>query len=368
MKIALIGRYGESDILPGPERVAREFYLQLKKKNIDVTFIEYFFSGYSDYSLFNKVFGKKIKNDNVLQLGIIPLIVKLLKEQFDIIHFVNSQRFSLVIFFLKPFLKARFICTLHGLNKAEVKNSKLKRAFLDLWIEKISLKKSKILIFPSNFLFNLFKKNYNFYEDKCKIIHNGIGEVFYENQTLSFRRRGQGAVKSNEKKIYNFVYYNSFNKGLKELLNEIPVTFDLPFRIFVIGKEEKIENLNKNIEVNFVPPMTRPSLLEFLSDKHFIIKSSVSDFDAFPTIAIECMSMGIIPVVSEKTGIKEIIKNNINGFIFGNGNESLSSLLEKIIEDKFNLIEISRNASKIYEKLNWGIVSEQYIQLYNSLV
>ena len=38
MKIALVGRYGEGDILTGPERVARELYLQLKKKNIDVTF------------------------------------------------------------------------------------------------------------------------------------------------------------------------------------------------------------------------------------------------------------------------------------------------------------------------------------------
>ncbi len=30
MKIALIGRYGEGDILSGPERVARELYQQLK--------------------------------------------------------------------------------------------------------------------------------------------------------------------------------------------------------------------------------------------------------------------------------------------------------------------------------------------------
>jgi hypothetical protein len=39
MKIALIGRYGEGDIIPGPERVARELYRQLKKQNFDVTFL-----------------------------------------------------------------------------------------------------------------------------------------------------------------------------------------------------------------------------------------------------------------------------------------------------------------------------------------
>ena len=354
MKIALIGRYGEGDILPGPERVARELYLQLKQKNSNVTFIEYFFIGYKDYSLYNKIFGKKILNDNVLRLGIIPLIIKLLNEQFDIIHFVNSQRFSLVIFFLKSLLKAQFISSFHGLIKVEIKNSKLKRTFLDLLVEKISIKKSAILIFPSKLLFNLIRKNYNFPEDKCKIIYNGISEVFHTKKILF-----------DQEKIYNFVYYNSFGKGLNELLKEIPENKDFRFRIFVIGMEEKLENVNKNIEINFVHPMSKNSLLEFLSGKHFIIKSSA--FDSFSIFTAECMTMGIIPIVSENTGIKELIENNVNGFIYSKSKESLSYLLNQIFEDKFNLNEISLNASKIYEKLNWANVSEQYISLYKSV-
>ncbi len=363
MKIALIGRYGEGDILPGPERVARELYQQLKKKNIDVTFIEYFFTDYIDYSILNKIFGKKENDDSVLRLGIIPLIIKLLKEQFDIIHFVNSQRFSLVVFFLKPFLKAKFISTFHGLNKTEVKNSKSKRSFLDVWVEKISIKKSAILIFPSKLLFNLFKKNYNFPEDKCKIIYNGISEVFQKNknQTLSLISRRQGEVKT-----YNFFYYNSFGKGLKEILAAIPEKVDFQLRIFVIGMKEKLENVNKNIEINFVHPMSKNSLLEFLSDKHFQIKSLA--FDSFSIFTAECMTMGIIPIVSENTGIKELIENYINGFIYSDSKESLSSLLKEIFEGKFNLNEISLNASKIYGKLNWENVSEQYIQLYKSVI
>jgi len=197
MKIALIGRYGEGEILSGPERVARELYQQLKEKNTNITFVEYFFGGYSDYSLFNKIFGKKIKDDSVLRLGIISLIIKLLKEQFEIIHFVNSQRFSLIIFFLKPFLKAKFISNFHGLNKAEIKESELKRTFLDLWVEKLSLKKSAILVFPSKLLISLFRQHYNFSEGKCRVIHTGLTEVFITN-TIQF----------NNKVIYNFVYYN----------------------------------------------------------------------------------------------------------------------------------------------------------------
>ncbi|HSP87360.1 MAG TPA: glycosyltransferase family 4 protein [Ignavibacteriaceae bacterium] len=356
MKIALIGRYGEGEILPGPERVARELYLNLRKKNSNIFFIEYFFSGYKDYFFINKIFGKKLREENIFRLGIIPIIITLLKEQFDIIHFVNSQRVFLVIFFLKPFLKAKYISTIHGLAKAEVKNSNIKRAFLDLRVEEKLLNKSNLIVFPSKYLFDLFTSNYTFNENKCRVIHNGISEVFVKNK-----------IRFEKKEIYNFVYFNSFNKGLNELLNKLS-QLKLPIKIFIIGKEERIENQNKNIEINFIQPMEQSSLLKFLSDKHFIIKSEVKDLDAFSTIAIECMSMGIIPIVSENTGVKEIIENKINGFVYHDSEENLSTILENIYEDKFNLKQISENTSKIYEKLNWEKVSDEYLQQYKTLV
>ena len=60
MKIALIGRYGDGEIVAGPERVAREIYYEFKQKNINADFLEYFFTGYTDYSVIKKIVGKKI--------------------------------------------------------------------------------------------------------------------------------------------------------------------------------------------------------------------------------------------------------------------------------------------------------------------
>ena len=355
MKIALIGRYGEGDIVPGPERVARELYGQFKKNDFDVTFIEYFFTGYLDYSFFKKIFGKEKKENDVLRLGVLPIIFRLLKEQYDVIHFINTQRFQIIIFTIKQFLKAKFVSSFHGLFKNETKLTNLKRSFLDLWIEKMAISKSDFFIFPSKFLLDLFNKNYNLSKDKCIVIHNGVSEIFY-NKRNHFET----------KKIYNFVYYHSFGKGLNDFLSKISPKFVSAFRIFVIGKEEKLGTFNKNIQIFFVPPMTRDLLLEFLSDKDFVIKSSV--FDAFPTIAIECMTMGIIPIVSEHSGIKEIINNNINGFIYKDDDENLSSLLREIFDGKFNLDVISTNASKIYKQLNWGKISKQYLSIYKSVL
>jgi glycosyltransferase involved in cell wall biosynthesis len=355
MKIALIGRYGEGDILPGPERVARELYKQLKKKNVDVTFIEYFFSGYNDYSFLRKIFGSKVNEDGILRLGILPLTIKLLREQFDVIHFINSQRFSLAVFFIKPLLKAKFLSTLHGLNKIEAKELRLKRKFLDVWVEKITIKKSDLLIFPSAYLIDLFM-NYYSLAGKNEVIHNGISDLFFKNR-ISFIK----------KDVYNFIYFHSFNKGLDELINHYLKEVNLPLRIFAIGKDITIKSNNRNIEIINVSPMNHFSLIEFLSDKHFIIKSSF--IDSFSIISVECMAMGIIPIVSENIGVKEIIDNKINGFIYNsNDKENLLLLLRDIYEGKYNLQKISLNASKTTERLSWENVSEKYIQLYKFIV
>jgi glycosyltransferase involved in cell wall biosynthesis len=352
MKIALIGRYGEGDIISGPVRVARELYLQLKKRNIDVTFIEYFFSGYSDYSFFKKLLGMKKRENDVLRLGILKIISLLLKEQYDVIHFINAQRFQIVVFVLKQFIRAKFISSFHGFYKDEKNLANIKRSFLDLWVEKFSVGKSDILIFPSKLLYNLFKKEYSFTR-KYLVVPNGVDE--------SFIKRGNIPDFNKE---YNFVYYNSFNSGIEELLKSFP---SFPsFKLFVIGEEKKLENKN-NVDITFINPMNKNSLLDFLSDKHFVIKSSA--FDSFSIFVAECMCFGMIPIVSENIGIKDLIENGINGFVYeSSDSNNLVKLLSDIHSGKYDLKTISENAEKIYNELSWGKISQQYLSIYNSVV
>jgi len=354
MKIALIGRYGEGDIIPGPERVSRELYISLKGKNCDVTFIEYFFNGYSDYSFLNKIFGSKIKKDNgVLRLGIIPLILKLLKEQFDIIHIVNSQRFILIIFLFKNILKGKIISTVHGFYQYELPEKKRKRQFLDLLVEKKIIHNSDLLIFPSNLLLTLFKNHYEIPKDKNRIIFNGIGSGFFFNKKY-FNRNNK----------LNCIYYNTFGKGLNKFLLSMPEEIKSQIKISVLGRKNKYDTQNKDIEIVFSDAMNQKSLIKFLEDKHFIVKS---EFESFSILTAECMAAGVIPIVSEDTGIKEIISNGVNGFIYKD-NKSLPVLLKEIFGDRYNLPKISENASKIYDELKWDKISSQYITVYKLLL
>ncbi len=138
------------------------------------------------------------------------------------------------------------------------------------------------------------------------------------------------------------------------------------FKLFVIGKEKKLGNKN-DVDITFVSPMNKDSLRNFLSDKHFIIKSSA--FDSFAIFVAECMSMGIIPIICENTGIKDLIENEVNGFIYESSKpDNLANLLTDIHAGKLDLKMISNNAKKIYEELNWEKISQQYLSIYKSAV
>ncbi|MCU0413475.1 MAG: glycosyltransferase family 4 protein [Ignavibacteriaceae bacterium] len=361
MKIALVGRFGEGEILSGPERVGRELYCELKSNYEKVIFIEYFFSSYRNSTIIKKIFGKEILNDNVIRFGIFPLIFFLLKEKFDLLHIVNLQRFILSVIPLKIFLSCKIVTNFHGLTKNEIarENYFYKRYFLDILVEKLLVKKSDLLIFPSALLLNQFQKKYLLLENKYKIIPNGVSKNFSQNE---------GQFPSIEKSI-KLVFFNGFdkiiNRGLKALIHLLEkVNYEI--ELFIIGEQVNINHLAK-IKMIFQAPMSHNELISFLKGKHFVIKSA--NFDSFSIFVVECMALGLIPLVSDNVGIKDFIEPSVNGFVYdSNSKVELAELLNQIAAGKYDLSMISASAKKTSGIFNWEKIAEEYIAAYKSIL
>ena len=361
MKIALVGRFGESDVLSGPERVARELLSELKNKNIQVVFIEYFFDDYRDSSFFHKVFGKRIFEDHsLMRLGILTFIITLLKNRYNIIHIVNGQRFLLFLLLLNRIIPGKIITTFHGSIKNEQSKSinKSKRQFVDVWVEKLSVTKSDMLIFPSILLQKIFNEYYRLKKKNFQIIPNGVNETF---RTPVVKKLDLG-------NSFKVVFYNgpenSFDRGLKNLVHLLSKV-DGGIELFVLGRSEEINIRNKNINISFNQLLSHEDLINFLSDKHFVIKSNY--FDSFSIFIAECMCLGVIPIINNNIGICELIEDKSNGFIYsGYSAEELKDLFNEISEEKYNLDIMSSNAKKVFEKINWQRVTEHYIDAYKS--
>lgn len=362
MKIALIGKLGEGEIVAGPERVARELFLQLKKNNSEIVFIEYYFSDYNNITFYKKLLGKQSYNtDSILRLGIIPLMWFLIRSRFDVIHFVNSQRFMLFIIISKLLIRSKFITTYHGFIKYEICGEKklFNKNFLDLWVERLLTTVSDLLIFPSKLLSETFRTHYKINKKKMIVIPNGIGSKFCEqNNDVKFKDYHM-----------KFVFYNGINdsidRGLDKLL-DLMRGLNFKIDIYVFGKKI-FTNLSQNINLIFKESMSQDELINFMNDKFFVIKSTT--YDSFSNIIIECMALGLIPIISDNVGTKDYINHEINGFIYSSSStEDLKNLLIKIHDKRFNLINISFNAQKICKKLSWQNVSREYIAAFNSVL
>jgi len=361
MKIALIGRYGDGEIVAGPERVARELFRDLKNKNHQVVFIEYFFSGYKNSSLYKKLFGSEISNNSVYTLGVVPLIRMLLKERFAIVHIINSQRFVLVLFLVRWMIKWKLVATLHGFMRYEIPEGKFwnNKYFIDLLVEKFILFKCDLIVFPSNLLCETFTNYYKISKDIYKIIPNGVSKIYFGNP--AFIPKIEHSIK--------LVFYNGFtgaiNKGIDELLMLLS-NINFKIELYILGKRSEFKACN-NVEVNFVGVMDHPDLINLYRDKHFVIKSPA--FEPFSIFVAECMSVGLIPILNENVGISDFIEHEVNGFIYlCKSQNSLTELFNNILSNKYDLDLISTNAKKIHEQLNWKSVTSKYISEYEVVV
>jgi len=362
MKIVLVGRYGEGNILTGPERVARELYSELTKSSVKAVFIDYYFSGYEGSSLFKKGFGKEnINNGLVLRLGIFPFLFMLFQKKFEIIHIVNSQRFILFLLLFNPFFSGKIITTLHGFIRNEIpaKNFWKKRYILDLWVERFLVKTSKLLIFPSTLLLNTFKQFYKIPDKKNFVIHNGISTVFLEQKKVF------PSIENGTK----IVFYNGFNSAINRGLDKVlDLMNNLKYEVvlYVIGVKVEVKP-QKNIKIFFVDSMPHVELIKFVSDKHFILKSSA--VDSFSILIAECMALGLIPIISENIGIKDVIKHGKNGFIYNSSSSlALTKLMDEIYRGDYDLNLISSNAKETSRTLSWENTTKEYISAYKSIL
>ncbi len=362
MKILFLGRYNESSLLTGPEKVAKRIFSKCSN-DFDTVFITYFFDG-NRYGLITKLFGKEeIReegNRKVYRLGIFRIMSYILKFSPDIIHIINFERFAKISFFHKRFPKPKIYYNVHGIavfenevNPAATEKLKMK----DLKSEKKYFENSDRLIFLSERSVETAEKYFIFDRSKIEIIPNGIDAIF---QQISKEK------KANISSILKIVFAGDADKkekGFDFLLSSLD-KIEFPVEVFVIGNNYRIkEDIRGKIRFNFIEKMDTESFAKFLSDKDIFI--SASSYEQFSLTSVEAMAAGLVAIVTEETGMSTYIENNLNGFVFKYGDsDGLIKILNRVNADRATVERISKEAVKIYSALSWELVYMKYKKLY----
>ncbi len=363
--VVFLGRFNDSDILSGPEKTANRIFCE-HSKLYKSCFIQYFFDG-NKYGISKKLFGKEgskhLNGSQVLTLGLFKIITELIIRKPEIIHIITYERFAVLALVSKLLFKSRIIYNIHGIIAYE--NSELKKTALFLKLkdricEKLLLKYSDVLIFYSENSIDIAEKYFKIDESKAVILSGGIDEEFCsQKNTSSLQKEGNLKIVIQ----YLNVLKQSSAEYLKEVLNKL--TF--PIELYVIGENNGLfSDTDSKITVNYIDKLDSELLAEFYKDKDIFL--SLNKYDTFSISTAEAMAAGLVPVVTEETGISRYIENGENGFTVKFGDtEKLAQILNYLNNDSDMLREISKNTCTIGEILSWHDVYDTYKNIYLSI-
>jgi glycosyltransferase involved in cell wall biosynthesis len=362
--VVFMGRFSRRDILSGPEKTAKRIFEE-HTKFYNSCFMQYFFDG-SQYTTAKKLFGREkeheINGSNVLTLGFFAAVKTLVKFKPAIIHIITYERFAIAALTYKLFFGAKIIYNVHGIiayENYELKKIPFSVKLKDKICEKLFLKYSDKLIFYSEASIDITEKYFVIDETKAVILANGIDTVFHK-QKDTVKEKTRGVLK------IVLLNTNELHKSSIELLNKCLGSIKIPAELYIIGEAGSV-NATDNVKIIKKDILNAFELAEFYNDIDVFL--SLNKYETFSISTVEAMAAGLVPIVTEETGMSRYIINGENGFTvkFGDSNK-IAEILNHIGSDRDMLEEIPSKASKIYELLSWQNVYDTYRNIYLTLL
>ena len=236
--------------------------------------------------------------------------------------------------------------------------------------EKIIMTAANFVTTSSNYENSLISESYKIDKKKIKLISPGLDENLFsldssisrENIILSI-----GRIQKQKRQLETIEFLNAF----REIEND--------FRCYFIGGpsgtsgddyllelKKIVKELNLESHIEFLGNLPQSKIRELLNRSKLLIHTS--QYETFGLVAIEAHSVGV-PVVSINQGsFKEIIDNNINGYVAESFEDQyLNEFILKIFNDEKYADYVSKSAINSSKKYNWKHTSEKLNLLYQEL-
>ena len=237
--------------------------------------------------------------------------------------------------------------------------------------EKIVMTSSNFVTASTNYENILLSESYKIDKKKIKLIKPGVDEnLFSPDPSLSKENifLSIGRIQKQKRQLEAIEFLNSF----REINND--------FKCYFIGGpsgnsgddyfvelKEIVKDLDLESHIEFLGNLPQSKIRELLNRSKLLIHTS--EYETFGLVAIEAHSVGV-PVISINQGsLKEIIDNNINGYIAESFKDPyLNEFILKILNDDKFADYISKSAINSAKKYDWKNTTKELINLYESLI
>ncbi|MDD5621543.1 MAG: glycosyltransferase [Actinomycetota bacterium] len=139
---------------------------------------------------------------------------------------------------------------------------------------------------------------------------------------------------------------------------------------------EKVKAAGKSYPIKVITNINWEELVEIFARSYIFWHASglgederihPEKFEHFGITTVEAMAAGCIPVVINKGGQKEIIRNGYDGFLF-DSLEELKDITLKIISGKINIDEIRKNAAESCRRFSGANFKRDLISIVNETI
>jgi glycosyltransferase involved in cell wall biosynthesis len=355
----------------GAENFAREFALNLKKKNVDVKVITSRKSLIKKNKFFRNIKVIQIYSPNIRIIGTLIYCFSLFIyfifhfREYDIIQSFFLKHSSFVSVIAGKILKKKVFCRMEcSGNFGDIKTlKKIPFSFIFLKIFKIS---DGIIV-----LSNEMKKEleyYGFNKDKLFLIPNAVDvEKFIPPTNKEEIKKKLGFE---NKKIVIFIGRLTKQKGINFLLEAFKEVDNENKFLIILGEGELKESLFKKIENLGIKNRIwfggkKDNVIPYLQAADVFVLTSISE--GLPIVLLEAMSCGLPVIVSNVGGNIDVVENEINGYVvFPYDIKRIKIHIEDILKDekKANLMG-NRNRKKVIENYSCEAIIKKYLEIYS---
>lgn len=229
-------------------------------------------------------------------------------------------------------------------------------------LEALGFRLADMIIAPTNFIARVLMSEYNVFDEKIQIVPNGIDTQYFSPN---------GNENKNEKIVLS-VSRITEQKGVEFLpelaqsvINKIPQV-----KFLIVGEGpilNKLENISKTLSISdniefsgFIP---RNKLLELYRQAEIFVSTSI--YEPFGLVNLEAMASGNPVVAFSIGGIKEVVRNNMDGFLVPPWSvDLLSESIIKLLSNSKLRLEYGNNARKRALEFDWKNVTSQLDDAY----
>jgi len=239
--------------------------------------------------------------------------------------------------------------------------------FLSKLIEIFFLVRTDLILSQNKEDLDSLKKFFTFFNVKTRYIGNGVDIKKFSAQKINIKT---------ESLNFCTICRVSKGKGLEDLI----INFKKILKLFPMSKLLIIGGPRNTDDKKYYDYLYHKYKLIYSKKKikftgltnnvsSYLKKNDIyihpSKREGMPRSLIEAMSCGLVCISSNVRGSRELIKNNVNGFIYSD-NEELLELMLKVFTLKKNKIKKISNISSIFIKKNFS--QKKYLHIQSEYV